>query len=520
MDSNSEPIVQMRQIYKSFPGVVANAGIDFDLRQGEIHALLGENGSGKTTLMNILYGLYEPDAGEIFLRGQPVKFNSAQAAIRHGLGMVHQHFMLVRSFSVAENIILGQPSPRAPLLENLVDVNQRITEASETYGLQVDPTAEVWTLSVGEQQRVEILKALYRGAEILILDEPTAVLTPQEVNELLVVMRRLKQEGKTIVFISHKLGEVLAVSDRITVLRDGKVVDTVAASQADSASLARMMVGREIIFTVNKKSTEPGDVLLRVNNLCVRNDRQLLAVDQVNLEVHAGEIVGIAGVAGNGQTELEEALAGLRLAENGRIDICGKNVTNASPKRIGEAGLALIPSDRYQRGMLQDFEVSENLVIERFDQKPFTRRGFFDRDRIISEAKRLISLFDVRTPSVFTQAGKLSGGNAQKMILARELARNPKVLLAAQPTRGLDVSAIEFIHKQILEQREAGVAVLLFSTELEEILALSDRIAVMFCGQIVGIISGDKVDVNELGLMMGGSASISSDGTEDEREMA
>lgn len=518
MTANSEPLIQMRQIYKSFPGVLANAGIDFDLRQGEIHALLGENGSGKTTLMNILYGLYEPDSGEIFLRDKPVKFNSANAAIRHGLGMVHQHFMLVRPFSVAENIILGQPSPRAPLTEQLGDVNQRILKASETYGLQVDPTAEVWTLSVGEQQRVEILKALYRGAEILILDEPTAVLTPQEVNELLDVMRRLKAEGKTIVFISHKLGEVLAVSDRITVLRDGKVVDTVDACQADSARLARMMVGREIIFTVQKEPAKTGEVLLRVDNLCARNDRHLLAVDHINLEVRAGEILGIAGVAGNGQTELEETLAGLRLAESGRVEICGENATNTSPKKIGEAGLALIPSDRYQRGMLQDFEVSENLVLERFDQEPFTRRGFFDRNQIIAEAKKLITKFDVRTPSVFTPAGKLSGGNAQKMILARELARNPKVLLAAQPTRGLDVSAIEFIHNQILQQRDSGVAVLLFSTELEEILTLSDRVAVMYCGQIVGIVDSDQVDVNQLGLMMGGSASSLPD-ENDERNM-
>jgi simple sugar transport system ATP-binding protein len=499
----------MCQIYKSFPGVTANAGIDFDLRLGEIHALLGENGSGKTTLMNILYGLYEPDAGEIYLRDKPVKFNSANAAIRHGLGMVHQHFMLVRSFSVAENIVLGQPSSRAPLVEDLSEVSKRIRTASDTYGLQVDPQAEVWTLSVGEQQRVEILKALYRGAEILILDEPTAVLTPQEVNELLDVMQRLKNEGKTIVFISHKLGEVLSVSDRITVLRDGKVVDTVDASQADSASLARMMVGREIIFSVNKKPSVPGEVLLRVDGLCARNDRNLLAVDRVSLDVRAGEVLGIAGVAGNGQTELEETLAGLRLAESGKVEICGKDVTNASPRKIGKAGLALIPSDRYQRGMLQDFEVSENLVIERFDQEPFTRRGFFDRPRIITEAKKLISAFDVRTPSVFTLAGKLSGGNAQKMILARELARNPKVLLAAQPTRGLDVSAIEFIHNQILEQRDSGVAILLFSTELDEILTLSDRVAVMYCGQIVGIVEADKVDVDQLGLMMGGSVSNS-----------
>lgn len=511
MNINSEPIVQMRQIYKTFPGVVANAGVDFDLRQGEIHALLGENGSGKTTLMNILYGLYEPDSGEILFRGQPVRFNSTHAAIQHGLGMVHQHFMLVRSFSVAENIILGQPSHRAPLIENLADVEQRIRQASETYGLQVDPSAEVWTLSVGEQQRVEILKALYRGAEVLILDEPSAVLTPQEVDELLDVMRRLKKEGKTIVFISHKLEEVVSISDRITVLRDGRVVDTVDVDQADCSSLAKMMVGREIIFRVSKKEANPGDVLLRVENLCVRNDRNLKAVDHVSLDVRAGEVLGIAGVAGNGQAELEEALAGLRLVDNGKVEICGKDVTNASSKRIVQAGLSLIPSDRYQRGMLIDFEVSENLVIKHFDQKPFTRRGFFDREQIILEAKKLVSVFDVRTPSVFTPAGKLSGGNAQKMILARELAHAPRVLLAAQPTRGLDVSAIEFIHNQILRQRDAGAAVLLFSTELDEILTLSDRIAVMYCGQIIGIVEADKVDVDDLGLMMGGSVVKQSD---------
>jgi simple sugar transport system ATP-binding protein len=419
--------------------------------------------------------------------------------------MVHQHFMLVRSFSVAENIILGQPSPRATLVEKLSDVYQRIRKASDAYNLKVDPQAEVWALSVGEQQRVEILKALYRGAEVLILDEPTAILTPQEVNDLLEILRRLAQDGKTIVFISHKLGEVLAVSDRITVLRDGKVVETVDAAQANQSSLARMMVGREILLSVEKKPAHPATPLLKVSNLKARNDRGLLAVDGVDLEVRAGEILGIAGVAGNGQAELEEVIAGLRHAESGSVEVCDVVVTNTSPRRVGEAGLAHIPSDRYQRGLLQDFNVAENLVLERFDRHPFTRRGLLDWKQIFHEAEELVAAFDVRTPSVQTPAGKLSGGNAQKMILARELARRPRVLLAAQPTRGLDVSAIEFVHTRLLEKRDEGAAILLFSTELEEILALSDRIAVMYAGKIKGLVAADQADISQLGLMMGGS---------------
>ena len=499
-------IVEMSKIVKRFPGVLANAGVDFNLRPGEIHALLGENGAGKTTLMNVLYGLYEPDAGEIYLEGQRVHFTSANDAIAHGLGMVHQHFMLVRPFTVAENVILGQRSPRRPLMEKMKDVNQRIRMASDAYGLQVDPEAEVWTLSVGEQQRVEILKALYRGAQILILDEPTAVLTPQEVDDLLEVMRRLARDGKTIVFISHKLGEVAAVSDRITVLRDGKVVGTVATAETDRRSLAQMMVGREILFSIKKEPANPGESLLKVRDLYAHNDRGLLALENISFEVRAGEILGIAGVAGNGQSELEEVIAGLRRAESGAVEVCGKKVTNASPRQTGEAGLGHIPSDRYQRGMLQDFNVAENMVIQRFDREPFTRHGLLDWKQIYHEAEELTAMFDVRTPAVQTQAGKLSGGNAQKMILARELARRPRVLLAAQPTRGLDVSAIEFIHKKLIEQRDAGVAILLISTELDEILSLSDRIAVMFGGKILGLVNSATVDVNQLGLMMGGSA--------------
>jgi ABC-type uncharacterized transport system ATPase subunit len=496
----------MRGIVKHFPGVLANAGVDFDLRQGEIHSLLGENGAGKTTLMNILYGLYAPDAGQVLLRGKPVRLNSARDAIQQGLGMVHQHFMLVQPFTVAENVILGQPSPREPLVEDMRAVHKRLKSVSDQYGLQVSPEAPVWTLSVGEQQRVEILKALYRGAEILILDEPTAVLTPQEVDELLAVLRRMIAGGKSIVLISHKLGEVLAVSDRITVLRDGKVIDTVAAAGTDRATLVRMMVGRDVLLRVAKGPAHPGAVALSINDLTVRNDRGLLALSGVTLDLRAGEVLGIAGVAGNGQSELEEAIAGLRKVEGGTVVFHGNDVTNRRPRKIGEQGLAHIPSDRYRMGLLADFSVAENMLLQRVGSRPFTRWGRLDWSAIHREARRLVEAFDVRTPSVRSAAGKLSGGNAQKMILARELARRPRVLLAAQPTRGLDVSAIEFVHRTLIEQRDAGLAILLFSTELDEIMALSDRIAVMCAGRIVDIMPAEQADVHQIGLLMAGVA--------------
>lgn len=504
MNESRQPIVQMEGIVKHFPGVVANASVDFELYEGEIHSLLGENGAGKTTLMNILYGLYQPDEGRVKVRGRRVRFSSARDAIQRQLGMVHQHFMLVEPFTVAENIILGMPSPRAPVLEDMKSVCQRIRNVSDQYGLEVDPQAPVWTLSVGQQQRVEILKALYRGAEILILDEPTAVLTPQEVDELLIVLRRMAEDGKSIILISHKLREVLAVSDRITVLRDGHVIDTVKADGTDREALARMMVGREVMLTVNKGSATPDEVALRINKLRTRNDRGLIAVNGVSLEVRAGEILGLAGVAGNGQSELEEAITGLRKVESGRVEVCGQDVTNASPRQIGKCGLAHIPSDRYRRGLLPDFSVAENMILQRVEERPFTRHGRLNWQAIRREARQLVRTFDVRTPSVRADAGKLSGGNAQKMILARELARQPEVLIAAQPTRGLDVSAIEFIHKSLIEHRDAGVAILLFSTELDEIMALSDRIAVMCGGEIVDVLDAAAADVDQIGLMMGG----------------
>jgi general nucleoside transport system ATP-binding protein len=501
----TEPIVEMRGIFKRFPGVLANAGVDFEVAPGEVHALLGENGAGKSTLMNVLYGLYAPDAGEIRMRGKRVSFSSPSDAIAHGLGMVHQHFMLVRPFTVAENIVLGQRSPRAPLTEKRSVVHQRLRELSHRYGLAVEPDAEVWTLSVGEQQRVEILKALYRGAEVLILDEPTAVLTPQEVEELLTILERLAGEGKSIVFISHKLGEVLSASDRITVLRDGQVVDTVAAADTDKQALACMMVGRSVILTVHKEPAHPAEPRLVIRGLQATSDRHLLALRGVDLELRAGEILGIAGVAGNGQTELEEVVSGLRHATAGRVQICGEDVTNRTPNEIGRRGLAHIPSDRYMMGLLSEFTVAENLVLQRIGDRPFTEHNWLHWDAIQAEAQQLVADYDVRTPSVETLAGKLSGGNAQKVVLARELARKPKVLLAAQPTRGLDVSAIEYVHRKLVEQRDAGVAILLISTELDEILSLSDRIAVMYEGRIVGVVDADGADVGRIGLMMAGS---------------
>lgn len=505
MSSITEPIVQMRGIVKQFPGVVANAGVDFDLLPGEIHALLGENGAGKTTLMNVLYGLYHPDAGEIYLHGRPVSFASPREAIACGLGMVHQHFMLVNPITVADNIVLGQRSPREPLLEDSRVVCNRLRALSEQYGLAIHPEAEVWKLSVGEQQRVEILKTLYRGAEVLILDEPTAVLTPQEVDELLAILERLAGEGKSIVFISHKLDEVLSASNRITVLRDGKVVDTVPASSVDKHSLARMMVGRDVLLTVAKAPAKPAETRLRVSNLWANSNRGLPALRGVNFEVRSGEILGIAGVAGNGQSELEEVIAGLRRATAGQVLLCNHDTTHCSPHQVGQVGLAHIPSDRYRMGLLPDFTVAENLFLQRIGEAPFTRRGVLDWDAIRREAQALITAYNVRGATVDTPAGSLSGGNAQKMILARELSRRPKVLLAAQPTRGLDVSAIEYVHQQLVAQRDAGVAILLISTELDEILTLSDRIAVMYEGEIVGVVEAATADVNDIGLMMAGS---------------
>lgn len=504
--SSPQPIVQMKGIVKRFPGVLANNGVDFDLYPGEIHTLLGENGAGKTTLMNILYGLYHPDEGEIYVKGQRVHFHSAQDAIRSGLEMVHQHFQLVKTFTVAENIILGQPSSRGPLLEDKSKVRRRILDISNQFGLNVNPDALVWQLSVGEQQRVEILKALYRGADVLILDEPTAVLTPDEANELLLIIKDLATQGRGIVFISHKLNEVLTISDRITVLRDGHEVGTVKpkAEKITRGDLARLMVGREVLLSVPKLPKTPGEVRLQVKELWVRDDRGLPAVKGVTFDIRAGEILGLAGVAGNGQKELEEALRGLRPVEKGQILMDAQDITQARPADIIDLKVAHVPSDRYNQGMLDDASVAENLVLENFWRSPFTQGYLLNPTAIMAAARRLVEQFDVRTPAVTTPAGKLSGGNAQKMVLAREISLQPRFLLAAQPTRGLDISAIEYVHRTLLQQREQDVAILLISTELDEIFALSDRIAVIYEGQIMDIIRGGVEAMGEVGFMMAG----------------
>ncbi len=503
---SKDPVVQLKGIVKQFPGVTANDRVDFDLFPNEVHSLVGENGAGKTTLMNILYGLHTQDEGQIFLRGEEVKFSSAHEAITHGLGMVHQHFQLVKTFTVAENIILGQPSSRGPLVEDMSLVYKRIEEISQKFDLNVNPRAEIWQLSVGEQQRVEILKTLYRGAQILILDEPTAFLTPQEADELLEIIHTLKTQGKSIVFISHKLDEVLRISDRITVLRDGIVSGKVdlRQEQVQKGDLARMMVGRDVLFDFEKGNSPPQDVCFEIKNLWVNDDRGIQAVKGVDLTVREGEILGIAGVAGNGQRELEEAIRGLRAVEAGTIDICGKVATHMSPKERIALQYAHVPSDRYGHAMLSDFNVAENLILENFFKAPFTKKFLFDFQKINDFSQQLVEKYDIRTPSVKVTAGKLSGGNAQKLVFARELSLHPRFLLVAQPTRGLDIRSAEFMHRILLQQREKRVAVLLISTELEEIFGLSDRIAVMYEGEIVDVVPADLINKEKVGLMMAG----------------
>jgi ABC-type uncharacterized transport system ATPase subunit len=498
-------LVELRGITKRFPGgTLANDAIDLELRQSEILALLGENGAGKTTLMSILYGLYRPDAGEMRLNGQAVRFRSAHDAIRHGLGMVHQDFMLVPTLTVAENLMLGQLSPRAPLLEDRRAVAARITDLARRHGLPVDPHSRIDSLSVGQQQRVEILKALYRGAEILILDEPTSVLTPQEVDELLAVLRGLAADGRSIVFISHKLDEVLRVADRIAVLRSGRLVATVLASSTDARALGRLMVGRDLKGVVATHPARQHEPRLMLHNVEVVDDREVPALRGVDLVVHAGEIVGIAGVDGNGQRELEEVIAGLRPSRSGCILLAGRDVTVATTSQRLAAGLGYVASDRYGRALLSDFAVADNLVLERFHRPPFSRAGILDRAAIERHARRLVDAFGIRAASIETPAGQLSGGNAQKLVLARALSQEPTVLLVCQPTRGVDVGAVEQVHAELLRRRDAGMAILLISTELDEMLALSDRILVLYEGQIAGERRAGEANAEELGLMMGG----------------
>lgn len=497
-------VLEARNITKRFPGVVANDNVSLKLYKGEVLALLGENGAGKSTLMNILYGLYHQDEGEIFVKGELVRITNPHESIARGIGMVHQHFQLVPVMTVTENIILGNEVTRGPFL-NRKQAAERIRAISEQYNLAVDPDALVADLDVGAQQRVEIIKALYRNADILILDEPTAVLTPQEADDLVRVMRTLTAQGTSIIFITHKLREVLEVADRIIVLRSGKVVGETTPAQATEASLAAMMVGREVILKVEKQPARPGAIVLEVRGLRVRDDRQLLAVKGVDLEVRAGEILGIAGVQGNGQTELVAALTGLRPSEAGTIRIDGVDVTNATPRQISELGVAHIPEDRQRDGLVASYPLTDNSVLELYYLPPFAR-GIVRNDQAINEhCARLVKEFDVRTPGITVPASSLSGGNQQKLIVAREFSRQLKLLIAAQPTRGIDVGSIEFIHNQIVKKRDEGVAVLLVSAELDEILSLADRIAVMYHGQIVATVRNGELSREELGLLMAGA---------------
>jgi general nucleoside transport system ATP-binding protein len=499
------PLLQLKGITKRFPGIVANDHVDLEIAKGEVHALLGENGAGKSTLMNILYGLYHPDEGEIFLNGKPLRIDSPRAAIDHGIGMVHQHFMLIPVMTVAENIVLGVEPHTGPFLD-LDTAQERVRELSQRFGLAVRPEARIESISVGMQQRVEILKALFRGAEILILDEPTAVLTPQEARELFAIVRSLQAEGKSIIFISHKLGEVLAIADRITVLRRGEAIETLPREGATEEGLAKLMVGREVLLRVDKKPAEPGDPLLTVEDLHVRDDRGLESVRGISFEVRAGEIVGIAGVDGNGQTELIDAITGLRRPEAGRIVARGRDMTDGSARDCLEWGLGHIPEDRQLRGLVLDFNLAENIALHDFREPPDSKWGWLFPKRIIARAKTLLTEFDVRGGSAQTAAAALSGGNQQKVIIAREVSRDPSILVAAQPTRGLDVGAIEFVHRRLVTEQDEGRAILLVSFELDEILSLSDRILVIYEGQIVAEYGRD-VSEEELGIAMTGGRS-------------
>jgi simple sugar transport system ATP-binding protein len=498
--------LELKGITKRFPGVLANDRVDLVVEDGEIHALLGENGAGKTTLMNILYGLYHADEGEVLIDDQTLKFNSPGEAIAAGLGMVHQHFMLVPVFTVTENIMLGNETTKGGLgLLDRSSARKKVTEISERYGLHVPPDAVVEELPVGVQQRVEIVKALYKGAKILILDEPTAVLTPQETEELFVVMRSLRESGVSIIFITHKLKEVLAVADRITVLHRGRVVGTTTPAASTEEELATMMVGRHVELVVEKTPAQPGEAVLELRNLVVQDDRRHVAVDDVSLEVRAGEIVCVAGVQGNGQTELVEALTGLRKVTSGTIGFSGMDITKASPHDVLGAGVGHVPEDRQRDGLVVDFSIADNLVLDTYDQAPFARWIVRQEDAVLSAAEERRKAFDIRTPSVLAAASTLSGGNQQKVIVAREFSRDTRLIIASQPTRGLDVGSIEYIHARLVDKRDEGAAVLIVSSELDEVLALADRIAVMYRGRIVDIVPAEQATREGIGLLMAGS---------------
>ncbi|MBP2636559.1 MAG: Monosaccharide-transporting ATPase [Firmicutes bacterium] len=499
-----EYVVEMRGIRKEFAGIVANDDITLTVRRGEIHALLGENGAGKSTLMNILFGLYQPDGGSIRLRGQAVSIANPKAANELGIGMVHQHFQLVHNFTVTENIILGL-EPNCCGIVNTKSAGNRIKELSKRYGLNVDPAAKIEDISVGMQQKVEILKMLYRDAEILIFDEPTAVLTPQEVTELILIMKKLAAEGKAIILITHKLKEIKEAADRCTVIRRGRYIGTVEVDGCSVEEMAEMMVGRKVFFKADKQKYLPGEVLLEIKNLTVHNKNKLPAVKDFSLSLHAGEIVGLAGIDGNGQAELVEALVGLRKCQSGQILLQGQDISSLSIKERINAGLAHVPEDRHKRGLVLDYSMEDNLVLEVYDREPFARNQVRKQAAIRRYAQQIMQQFDVRAAQGEASiARSLSGGNQQKAIIGRQISLNPKVLIAVQPTRGLDVGSIEYIHQRLLAQREAGYAVLLVSLELEEILNLADRIGVISKGELIGLVQAQDASENDLGLMMAG----------------
>jgi general nucleoside transport system ATP-binding protein len=499
-----EYVIEMLNIRKEFPGIVANNNITLQVKKGEIHALLGENGAGKSTLMNVLFGLYQPEKGEIRARGKVVNISNPNIANDLGIGMVHQHFMLIDTFTVTENIILGKETVSKGKID-LKKAEREVQEISERYGLAVDPKAKIANISVGMQQRVEILKTLYRGAEILIFDEPTAVLTPQEIAELIGIFRKLIQEGKSIILITHKLKEIMEVCDRVTVIRKGEGIGTYNVKDTNPNELANLMVGREVSFKTEKKAPNPKETVLKISDLTVKDSRGVHVVNSLNLDVKAGEIVGIAGVDGNGQSELIEAITGLMKKNSGSITLNGKEISVLSPRKITESGIGHIPQDRHKHGLVLDFSIGQNMALQTYYKSPFSKYGFLKQGEIEKKASKLIEEFDVRTPSIHTPARALSGGNQQKAIIGREVDRDPDLLIAAQPTRGLDVGAIEFIHRRLIEQRDKGKAVLLISFELDEILNVSDRIAVIFDGEIIATVDPKTTTEQELGLLMAGS---------------
>ncbi|ACQ71884.1 ABC transporter related [Exiguobacterium sp. AT1b] len=499
-----EYVIEMLNIRKEFGTFVANDNITLQLRKGEIHALLGENGAGKSTLMNVLFGLYQPEGGEIRVHGKKVDIENPNIANELGIGMVHQHFMLVEKFTVTENIILGL-EPKSGVTIDRATARKKVMDISEQYGLKIDPDAKIEDISVGMQQRVEILKTLYRGADILIFDEPTAVLTPQEIQELIQIMKRLIAEGKSIILITHKLKEIMQVADRCTVIRRGRYIGTVEVDETvNEDSLAEMMVGREVNFDAEYSKADPQQVVLDVQNLVVKDSRGLRVVEGLDLQIRAGEVLGIAGIDGNGQTELIEAISGLKKPESGKVLLNGKDVTGHTPRKMTEAGIGHIPQDRHKHGLVLDYSIRDNMVLQTYYKEPFSKRGLMNYKAVAEKAKALIEKFDVRTPSIDVPARALSGGNQQKAIIAREVDRSPDLLIAAQPTRGLDVGAIEFIHEQLIKEREKGRAVLLISFELDEILHVSDRIAVLYEGKIVGIRDPKETTEQELGFLMAG----------------